>query len=61
MGDDKAAMQVRSGLICLKGGDLSQEITESGLKPKMTSISHLFSEEFFKEKYVLYTPVATKK
>jgi 16S rRNA (guanine527-N7)-methyltransferase len=61
MGDDKAAMQVRSGLICLKGGDLSQEIAESGLKPKMTAISKLFEEEFFNEKYILYTPVATKK
>lgn len=48
-------IQLRSGLICLKGGDLAQEISESGLRPKMTEISNLFEEEFFKEKYILYT------
>ena len=44
----------RSGLICLKGGDLAQEISESGARPKMVEISSLFSEEYFKEKYLLY-------
>lgn len=57
MGGDENAMQFRSGLICLKGGDLKAEISESGLRPKMTEISNLFEEEFFKEKYLLYTPV----
>ncbi|HEX2535707.1 MAG TPA: 16S rRNA (guanine(527)-N(7))-methyltransferase RsmG [Chitinophagaceae bacterium] len=47
--------QLRSGLICLKGGDLAQEIHESGLRPKMMEITQLFPEEFFKEKYLLYT------
>jgi 16S rRNA (guanine527-N7)-methyltransferase len=56
MGDGADAMQVRSGLICLKGGDLAQEISESGLRPKMTEISNIFEEEFFREKYILYTP-----
>lgn len=41
------------GLICLKGGDLTQEIHESGLHPLIWQISDLFTEEFFKEKYVL--------
>ena len=45
----------RSGLICLKGGDLGDEIFESRTKPKMVEISSLFEEEYFKEKYVLYT------
>jgi 16S rRNA (guanine527-N7)-methyltransferase len=54
-GSDETAMQLRSGLICLKGGDLSQEISESGLRPKMTEISNIFEEEFFQEKYILYT------
>ena len=49
-------MTLKSGLICLKGGDLSHEISESGLKPKMVEISSLFEEEFFKEKYLLYVP-----
>jgi 16S rRNA (guanine527-N7)-methyltransferase len=50
-------LQARSGLICLKGGDLREEISGSGLRPKMTEISKLFEEEFFREKYILYTPV----
>lgn len=43
-----------SGLICLKGGDLSKEISESGLRPKAWEIEKIFTEEFFKEKYILY-------
>ena len=42
-----------TGLICLKGGDLSKEIHESGLHPRVWEISHIFKEEFFKEKYIL--------
>ncbi|HUS02038.1 MAG TPA: 16S rRNA (guanine(527)-N(7))-methyltransferase RsmG [Chitinophagaceae bacterium] len=42
-----------TGLICLKGGDLSKEISESGLRPKAWSIEKIFDEEFFKEKYIL--------
>ena len=45
---------LRSGLICLKGGDLAQEISDSGTKPRMIEISNLFQEEYFKEKYLLY-------
>ena len=43
-----------SGLICLKGGDLSKEISESGLRPKAWEIAKIFNEDFFKEKYILY-------
>jgi 16S rRNA (guanine527-N7)-methyltransferase len=46
----------KSGLICLKGGDLEKEILESNLKPKSVEITSLFQEEFFKEKYLLYVP-----
>ena len=53
-GEEK--INLRSGLICLKGGDLAREISESGLRPKMTEISRLFKEDFFNEKYILYTP-----
>lgn len=45
---------ISSGLICLKGGDLGQEISESGVRPKMVEISSLFKEDYFKEKYLLY-------
>lgn len=42
------------GLICLKGGDLAQEISESGYRPKMMQVSDIFPEASFKEKYLLY-------
>ncbi len=42
------------GLICLKGGDLVQEIQESGCRPKLIEISELFDREYFKEKFLLY-------
>ena len=44
---------IANGLICLKGGDLSQEIAESGCRPRMMELSALFSGDFFKEKYIL--------
>ena len=43
-----------SGLICLKGGDLSKEISESGVRPKIWEIEKIFEENFFKGKYILY-------
>ncbi len=41
------------GLICLKGGNLDEEIKESGLHPLIWEINELFTEESFKEKFVL--------
>jgi 16S rRNA (guanine527-N7)-methyltransferase len=49
-------LPVPHGLICLKGGDLSAEISASECKPKMMEIFELFKEEFFRQKYVLYVP-----
>ncbi len=46
--------ELPNGLICLKGGDLAQEIFESGLRPRMVSIDQIFKEEYFKEKYMLH-------
>ena len=51
---DVMKAEIKSGLICLKGGDLASEISESTLKPKMMEISHLFEEEYFQEKYILF-------
>ena len=48
---------VPNGLICLKGGDLTQEIQESGCKPYVWDIDKVFPEEYFKEKYMLYQPL----
>ena len=45
------------GLICLKGGDLAQEISESGARPRILEISEIFPEESFQEKYILYVPL----
>jgi 16S rRNA (guanine527-N7)-methyltransferase len=42
------------GLICLKGGDLTLEIAESGLRPRMMPISGIFPEPYFEEKYILH-------
>jgi 16S rRNA (guanine527-N7)-methyltransferase len=41
------------GLICLKGGDLSQEIFESNCKPKIWEVDKIFNEPFFEQKYML--------
>lgn len=41
------------GLICLKGGNLDEEIKKSDLHPLIWEINELFTEEYFKEKFVL--------
>jgi 16S rRNA (guanine527-N7)-methyltransferase len=46
-----------NGLICLKGGDLSQEIAEAGLHPEQINIHEIFNEEYFLGKYLLYVPL----
>ena len=50
--------ELHNGLICLKGGNLEQEIEESGLK-KITqawAVNNIFPEPAFEEKFVLYVP-----
>jgi 16S rRNA (guanine527-N7)-methyltransferase len=42
-----------NSLICLKGGDLHQEIFESGVRPKMMSIHDIFPEAYFEEKFII--------
>ena len=46
--------EIPNGLICLKGGDLNQEISESSLRPKMMPIYKIFPEEYFQEKYIIH-------
>jgi 16S rRNA (guanine527-N7)-methyltransferase len=46
--------EITNGLICLKGGDLHQEIADSNTKPSMMSVYEIFKEDFFKEKFILY-------
>jgi 16S rRNA (guanine527-N7)-methyltransferase len=45
-----------NGLICLKGGDLKQEIADSKLNARPWSVYEIFPEPFFEEKSVVYVP-----
>lgn len=46
-----------NGVLYLKGGDLEQELKESGLKQiQQFRINQYFKEEFFDTKYVIYFP-----
>lgn len=47
---------VPNGLICLKGGDLAQEIADSGCRPRVMEVSEIFDREVFEEKFILYVP-----
>lgn len=53
---NKEVRQFKSGLFCLKGGDLAMEIQESGTRPHIFDIEGLITEPFFHEKYLLYIP-----
>jgi 16S rRNA (guanine527-N7)-methyltransferase len=55
-GELKNANNTYNGLICLKGGDLTQEIAESGLRPLVWNIEGIYREPYFKEKYILFVP-----
>jgi len=50
----KPLLKNNGGLICLKGGDLNQEIGESKLRPKVWELSTCFEEAWYAEKYLLY-------
>ena len=45
-----------NGLVCLKGGDLAKEIFESNCRPRVWEVDKIFSEPFFKEKFMLHVP-----
>lgn len=50
--------ELPNGLICLKGGDLTKEINDSGLKKivQAWAVNNIFREPAFEEKYVVYVP-----
>ncbi|HLK29900.1 MAG TPA: 16S rRNA (guanine(527)-N(7))-methyltransferase RsmG [Puia sp.] len=50
------ALVIPDGLICLKGGDLGQEISESNCRPRLIELGEIFNEEYFREKFLLYVP-----
>ncbi|GAC1376362.1 MAG: 16S rRNA (guanine(527)-N(7))-methyltransferase RsmG [Hymenobacter sp.] len=45
-----------SGLYYLKGGDLAEELAESGLKTQVTQLKEFFDEEFYETKKVVFVP-----
>lgn len=45
------------GLICLKGGDLSEEIKEADRQTQIWNISDYFEEEFFETKKVVWAKI----
>lgn len=55
--NERKMVEFKNGLICLKGGDLTKEIAESRLKPRIWKLSDLYTEVFFSEKCILYIPV----
>ncbi len=50
--------ELPNGLICLKGGDLKQEIEETGMKRIVQAwkVQDIFPEPSFAEKFVVYVP-----
>ena len=46
-----------NGILCLKGGNLQAELQPYHKIVEATEISQFFSEEWFKEKYVIYLPL----
>lgn len=50
----KMSTDLANGLICLKGGDLTEEIKASGLRPTITALPDIFPEPAFEEKSLVY-------
>lgn len=46
--------EIPNGLICLKGGDLAAEVSDSGLRPHIYKIDDIFNEPLFEDKFVLH-------
>ncbi|TLU98206.1 16S rRNA (guanine(527)-N(7))-methyltransferase RsmG [Dyadobacter luticola] len=48
---------LRNGILYLKGGDLSEELSELNQKSRIYELSDYFDEEFFETKKVVYVPL----
>lgn len=53
--DAKSTKSVK-GLICLKGGDLAEEIIEAKAKANLYDLADTFDEEFFETKKIVWVP-----
>ena len=52
----------RSGIYCLKGGDLSDEITQAGVTAQLTAISTLADyPDYYQDKWIVYVPNQDKR
>lgn len=54
--DNPEGLPIPHGLICLKGGDLAAEISDSHTRPRVMEIHDIFELDYFREKYLLYIP-----
>ena len=54
---DSVKNALPNGVLCLKGGNLTAELQPYHKIVETTEISQFFSEEWFKEKYVIYLPL----
>ncbi len=48
---------LRNGILYLKGGDLTEELSELKEKSRIYELSDYFEEEFFETKKVVYVPL----
>ena len=48
--------ELKNGLICLKGGDLENELKSFNKNIKIFNISDFFTEDFFETKKIVYCP-----
>jgi len=53
----KQQNSIPNGIICLKGGNLDAELQPFRNIVQKTELSTFFSEEWFKEKFLIYLPV----
>ncbi|WP_373512817.1 16S rRNA (guanine(527)-N(7))-methyltransferase RsmG [Persicitalea sp.] len=51
---------LKNGILCLKGGDLDEEIREYKRRVKIFDLAGSFEEDFFETKKVVYVPLSTK-
>lgn len=50
------AGELPNGLLCLKGGNLQQEMQESKLNVRAWGVYDIFQQSFFEEKFLVYVP-----
>ena len=56
----KQRNQLKNGIICLKGGDLDEELSCVKMPVTKVEITNYFPYEWFEKKYVIYLPIAGK-